>query len=481
MKSITRREALTGIGIFAGAILLPGCAINPVTGKREFMLMSESQEIDMGREAHGQIVAEYGLYDDSTIQKWFEERGMEMSKITQRKRLPWKFTVLDSPVINAFAVPGGFVYVTRGILGYFNNEAQFAGVLGHELGHVNARHTAERYSKAQLANIGLALGSIFSEEFNRFSELASLGTTLLFLKFSRDDERMADRLGVEYSSAVSYDAVQMSEFFNTLERMRPKGGSLPAWQSTHPDPGDRINATRKMALAYQQSHSNMTFSTKTEEYLDLIDGIIYGDDPRQGYVKDNIFYHPEMKFQFPVPAGWTLLNQPTEVKMSPEKQNSLLIFTLAPGSSPAEAATLFTRNNNVKVVSSGNISINNMSSVKTVGEITSKEQTVGIVSYFIMTDDRVLAFHGLADPSELNSYDIQFWTSASGFKRITDKTKISVNPQKITVHRVAQKTTLQRALISFGVQEKELNNLAIINGLELSDEINAGARLKIIA
>lgn len=262
MISIARREAITRMGMYAGTALLSGCAVNPVTGKREFMLMSEAQEIEMGNEAHGQIVAEYGSYVDSSMQDWFNEKGQEMAAITHRKHLTHHFTVLDSPVINAFAVPGGFVYVTRGILGYFNDEAQFAGVLAHELGHVNARHTAARYSKAKLANFGLAVGSIFSEEFAKYSQFVSLGTTLLFLKFSRNDERQADKLGVEYSSAVSYDAVHMSDFFKTLERLRPEGGSLPSWQSTHPDPGDRINATRKMALAYQNNHPDMTFVAK---------------------------------------------------------------------------------------------------------------------------------------------------------------------------------------------------------------------------
>ena len=317
MISISRRRALAGIGLLTGVSLIPGCAVNPVTGKREFMLMSETEELSMGKEAHGQIVAEYGAYSDEAMQKWFTEKGKEMAGVTQRRQLPWTFTVLDSPVINAFAVPGGYVYVTRGILGYFNNEAQFAGVLGHELGHVNARHTAAQYSKSKLANVGLTLGSMVSEDFAQFAQLASLGSSLLFLKFSRDDERQADKLGVEYSSAVGYDAVQMSEFFSTLERLNPGGGSLPAWQSTHPDPGDRIAATKRMALAYQKNHPTMTFRADRDQYLERINGIVFGDNPLHGYIADGIFYHPEMRFQFPVPKDWTMSNLPTEVRFSP--------------------------------------------------------------------------------------------------------------------------------------------------------------------
>jgi len=127
---ISRRSALAGMGLFTGAAFLESCAVNPVTGKREFMLMGEDEEINMGKEAHGQIVEEYGAYGDSSMQDWFTARGNEMTPFSHRKHLPWQFTVLDSPVINAFAVPGGNIYVTRGILAYFNNEAQFAGVFG---------------------------------------------------------------------------------------------------------------------------------------------------------------------------------------------------------------------------------------------------------------------------------------------------------------------------------------------------------------
>ena len=158
-----------------------------------------------------------------------------------------------------------------------------------------------------------------------------MGTQLLFLKFSRSDERQADNYGVEFSSKLAYDATSVSEFFSTLERMRPEGGSLPAWQSTHPDPGDRVKATRKQALAFQRNHEDIEFNLKREEYLDRIDGLVFGEDPRQGYVSDNMFYHPGMKFQFPVPQGWEVSNMPNEVRLYPEKQNALLIFKMAQG------------------------------------------------------------------------------------------------------------------------------------------------------
>ena len=481
MKQITRRKALTELCMLTGASLLSGCAVNPVTGKREFMLMSEREEINLGSEAHGQITMQYGSYNDTTMQEWFDARGQEMSRITHRKKLTYHFTVLDSPVMNAFAVPGGFVYVTRGILGYFNNEAQFAGVLGHELGHVNGRHTAARYSKAKMANLGLAIGSIISEEFNKYAQLASLGTSLLFLKFSRNDEREADRLGVDYSSAVGYDAVEMSTFFKTLERMHPKGGALPAWQSTHPDPGDRINSTRNRALEYQRSHTDMTFFIKKDEYLDCIDGLVFGEDPRQGYAKDNIFYHPELKFQFPIPQEWQVSNMPSEVRMSPENQKALLIFMLAQGSDPRDTAVKFAQDNNVNVSETESIKVNGMSGFKTRGVMVTQEQNMGITSYFIKMDEHIFVFHGLAAPVESGVYRPGFNASAFGFTRITDNSKMLVSPEKISLREAKTRTTLQNALNTFGVPEDKCDELAIVNGMELTDELDAGTRIKIIS
>ena len=481
MLNLSRREALEGICSLAGATLLTGCAVNPVTGKREFMLMSESKEIAMGKQAHGDIVKSYGSYSDDTMQSWFNERGQEMAKVTHRTNLDYNFTVLDSPVVNAFAVPGGYVYVTRGILGYFNNEAQFAGVLAHELGHVNARHSAARYSKAQLANIALGLGSIFSEEFARYAQFASLGTVLLFLKFSRSDEYEADELGVEYSSKVGYDAVEMSEFFKTLERMRPEGGSLPEWQSTHPDPGNRIEMTREKSLQYQSANPDKEFVVKRNEYLDLIDGMIFGDDPTQGYVKNDTFYHPEMKLMFPVPSGWNLSNNPAEVRMGTENQTAVIIFTLAQGATPQEAAVKFATNNKVTVANQQSITVNGMEGFQTSGKMSGDGSEIAITSYFIRKDDSIFVFHGLSSPTDAEKNVGVFHNTAYGFKTLTNQSLIDVSPERIEVRKIDSNKPLSEVFNDFDVPEEKLEKLAIINGIELNDLVEAGTRIKIIA
>ncbi len=481
MITLSRREALAGICGLAGTALLSGCAVNPVTGKRQFMLMSESKEISMGKQAHADIVKSYGSFGDDTVQGWFNERGQEMGKITHRSHLNYTFTVLDTPVVNAFAVPGGYVYVTRGILGYFNNEAQFAGVLAHEFGHVNYRHTAARYSKAQIANVTLAIGSVFSEEFSKYAQLASMGVSMLFLKFSRDNEREADKAGVEYSSKMGYNAVEMSEFFHTLERMRPKGGSLPTWSSTHPDPGDRVKATLSMSRKFQSDHPDMEFVIKRNQYLELIDGMIYGEDPNQGYVKDDAFIHPVMKFMFPVPSGWKLTNSPAEVRMAPEDQDAVMIFSVAPGAASKDASTQFAKENDVNIADSQMFSANGLNGFKTTGSMKSNDSEIAITSYYIDKNESVFAFHGLSDPAKSGTYGIKFDETAYGFKEVTDKALLDVSPKTIQLRAAKGGKTFTENLNDFGVPEKEHEELAIFNGMELSRLIDAGTQIKIVA
>lgn len=479
---ITRRSALLNLSTLAGTALLGGCAVNPVTGKREFMLMSESQEISMGRQTHPEITAEYGLYPDKDVQAWFNTRGQEMAKVNQRSNLAFTFTVLDSPVVNAFAVPGGYVYVTRGIMGYFNDESQFAGVLGHELGHIAARHSARQYSQAQLANLALGVGTIFSEEFARFSDFASVGASLMFLKFSRDDERQADRLGVEYTSAVGYDAVRMSDFFATLERLSPEGGSLPEWASTHPDPGDRINSTRRMALEYQKAHPDRKYLIRRNEYLERINGLVYGDDPRQGYEDGGVFYHPELKFQFPIPAGWTLTNQPSEVRITPKGNGgAALIFRLAQGTTPQDAGTKFATANGITLSESRPVTVNGFKGHATLGQITSEGQTLVVNSWYIGMDNKVFSFHGLAAATGYRTFEAEFQRTAQGFNRVTDTKRLAVTPKKIEVRAQTRAKTLKAAFQEKSVPSDRLEKLAVLNGMQLNDSLQAGIRIKIVS
>ena len=187
------------------ATLLGGCATNPVTGERELSLMSEAQEIQLGQEMDVQVSREMGLYDDPALQRYIQDVGLRLARTSERPNLPWHFAVIDEPAVNAFALPGGYIYLTRGILPFLDNEAELAGVLGHEIGHVTARHAAQQYTKATSAGIGVTLLSIFVPEARPFQSITETALGVLFLKHGRDDELEADRLGVQYSATSGWN------------------------------------------------------------------------------------------------------------------------------------------------------------------------------------------------------------------------------------------------------------------------------------
>src|SRR5688572_20597854 len=279
MPHITR----IAIAVFLAATLA-GCATNPVSGKRELSLVSSAQEEQIGREGYSAVVTEYGLYSDQELQTTVETVGNKLAKVSHLPNLAWKFTLLDDPSVNAFAMPGGFIYVTRGIVAHLNSEAQLAGVLGHEIGHVTARHSAQRITQQQLAGLGLGLAGIFSEGFARYSQAAQTALSLMFLKYGRDDENQADELGIQYAVAAGYDPREIPKTYEMLQRVSSRSGQrLPTFLSTHPDPGSRQQRTTTLAQTAVAGKTGLVVNQRN--YVQQLDGVAYGRDPRQGYVE----------------------------------------------------------------------------------------------------------------------------------------------------------------------------------------------------
>src|SRR5437667_1296660 len=319
------------------AVVVVGCAVNPATGARQLMLISESQEIAMGRDYDQQVAASIGLYADTAWQRWIQQFGARLAASSERPNLPWTFHVVDDPVVNAFALPGGYIYVTRGLLAHLGSEAELASVVGHEIGHVTARHSVSQMSKAQLLNVGLMVGMILRPQLQNFGGLAQAGLELLFLKYSRNDESQADELGLRYLTRAGYDPRPMTQVFRTLERVGAVEGEgrVPTWLSTHPDPGDR---GRRIATAIAAQPAGQA-GTRVERdaYLQRIDGIVFGEDPREGYFKANAFYHPGMRFRVEFPQGWKPSNQKQAVGAMSPGQDAVVVITLANRESPQAA------------------------------------------------------------------------------------------------------------------------------------------------
>jgi predicted Zn-dependent protease len=423
----------------------------------------------------------YGIYDDVALVTYIDNLGQQLAKISHRPQLTYTFNVMDSPVINAFAVPGGYVYLTRGILAYLNSEAELAGIIGHEIGHITARHSAQQYTKAQLAQIGLGLGSLLSQTFSQYAGLAGQGVGLLFLKFSRDNEREADSLGVEYSSKAGYDATDMANFFITLDKMHGgEKGSLPDFLTTHPNPENRVGAVREAARKWQSTLGLTSPTINRNTYLRRIDGLVVGDDPSQGFVENSIFYHPGMKFTFPVPRGWELQNLPSQVQIISPDEKASILFTLGTTTTPEAEAQSFLTESKATVLSRKDTVINGFKTLMLMSQLPTQSGTLQIVSSFISNNRTVFIFHGFTGELNFTAYQKAFQETMNGFRTLRDQAKLNVRQDRIRIRQTTRTMSLSQALTQFGTPHADLEKLALINGRNLSDQIPANTLLKVI-
>jgi len=473
---------LSNLGILLSLIFLCACAINPVTGKKQFVLMSEGQEIAMGKEADPQVVAFFGLYDDPALQKFITEKGLAMAAISHRPKLAYEFKIVDSPVINAFAVPGGFVYFTRGIMAHFNNEAEFAGVLGHEIGHITARHTVIQQRNAMLGQLGLIAGIILVPELTQFVEPLSAGMQLAMMSFGRDAERQSDKLGVEYSSRIGYDASEMAGFFKTLERQQEVSGGdeVPEFLSTHPSPEERNLTVAKLATEWKTKLKITNPKINRETYLKKIDGIVLGEDPKQGFVENGVFYHPVMKFLFPIPGEWRLQNTPQQVQMAPKSGEALMMLTLAPGTSLEDAANKLLQQYRLDLVESKKESINGLPTILMVADQKQEQGTIRVLSSLIQHDGKIFSLMGIAELSKFSTHQPAFLFTIRNFKELRDAEKLNRKPDVVRIKTVPQQMNLKSALQHFNMPADRLEELAILNGMLLTDQLSKGTLIKVV-
>ncbi len=456
------------------------CAVNPVTGKKEVSFMSEEKEIALGKQSDPSIVASFGLYDAPEIQAFIEEKGQEMAKISHRPHLNYEFKVLDSPVINAFAVPGGYVYFTRGILAHFSNEAEFAGVLGHEIGHITAKHGVKQQTSQILSQIGLIGGVILTK--GQAAQELSQALGLLSLKNSRAHESESDKLGVEYSTQVGYDASKMANFFFTLNRMREQSGqTIPTFQSTHPDPLNRYENVNSMAKARQAEMPSKTFAVNRNSYLRMIDGLMYGEDPKQGYVEDDYFYHPDLRFKFPVPRDWRTANSPQQFQMA-DKDGKAMMVLMAGAGTPQEALSTFNEQQKLQVVSSRNVSVNGYPAVTQIAEQKNEQSgaVIKIMSTVIKYGDLAYAIHGVAAAADFPTYQRTFEYTMTNFNELRDPSKINRVADEIKVEEVRRAGTLAQVLRYFNMPNDRLEEIALVNSMKLEDQIPVGTLIKTI-
>ena len=451
-----------GAGLAAGPL---GCARNPVTGKSELSLVSEAQEIQMGQEGAKEVAQTIGFYNDAKVQSYVAEIGKRMAAESERPNLPWEFHVVDDAAVNAFAIPGGFIYVTRGLMSSINTEAELATVVGHEIAHVTNRHSVQQISKAQLAQLGLGIGSILSSDIAKFGQLAGAGLSLLFLKYGRDAENQADQGGFRYALGQNYDVREMPKVFETLGRLSESGGGgrLPEWLSTHPDPGNRIKHIDAMLDTVRLDQRKLIVDR--EDYLSHVQGMSFGEDPRQGYFEGSYFYHPQMRFQLKFPDQWKKQNTAQAVVAISPSEDAILQLGLAGQASPEQAASQFLSQEGVRAGNGSRSSINGLPAASSYFQAqTEQGQIEGIVS-FVSYGGQTFGLMGYTPAGKLTTYDQVFQGTIRSFSQLRDQSKINVQPARVELVKVPRQLTLEQ----FNSQYPStipIEELAIINELD---------------
>lgn len=463
--------------IVALLLALAGCAVNPATGQRELMLVSEGQEIGMGREADPDIVGAYGLYPDSVFQAYVRGLGERLAAQSERPNLPWTFRVLDDPVVNAFALPGGFNYVTRGILAYFNSEAELVAVMGHELGHVTARHGARQMTQQQIAQVGLVAGVILVPKFQDFAGLAQAGLGLMFLSFSRGDETQADELGLRYMYRAGYDPREMPKVFAMLDRVSQAAGGdrLPQWLSTHPNPDNRQQHIAQLIAQLPQDFSGRLI--RRDEYLRHLDGMTFGPNPREGFFRDVLFLHPDLRFQIRFPEGWKTSNQKSAVLAQSPQKDGLMQLTVVGEATPDAAVRTFLTQQGITAGAIASHSVNGLPAASASFQATSQQATLAGQVTAIRYGDATYRLLAYGSEASWPSYQGPARASVQSFQRLTDPAALAVQPLKIAIVRVDRAMTLQQFEQRYPSQV-DLDALARVNQVGPMAQLAAGQLVK---
>jgi predicted Zn-dependent protease len=484
-RATRRMRRRLGVGLLAlttlaGPVALTSCAVNPATGARQFSLFSEAQEIEMGREYDPQIVAQMGLYPDEALQRYIQELGTRLAAQSERPNLPWTFRVLDDPVVNAFALPGGYIYITRGILAHLGSEAELAGVLGHEIGHVTARHSVGRMSTQQLAQLGLAIGAALRPDLEGLAGVAGVGLQVAFLKYGRDDERQADDLGVRYMLRGNYDPREMPQVFDMLDRVTQDagGGGTPEWLSTHPNPGNRRERIAAQVAAHQ---GDLTATVAgRDSYLKRLDGMTYGENPREGFFRANKFFHPDLAFRHDFPEGWQTDNQKNAVLAVSPNQDAMIQITLAEGRDPEAAARAFLGQEGFAAGALSNTRINELPA--TVGDFSAATQQGGRLrgrATFIAHNNAVYQLLAYSAEPNWASYDAVLRTSVASFARLTDAADLAVEPLRLKMITIDREMTIAEFARRY-LAPVPVEKIALINHADPDTRFERGTVLKTV-
>lgn len=483
--------------ILAVLVFSSGCVVqqNPVSGNKRAYAYSWDQEVQIGQEVDQEISAQFGLYEDPQLEEYVVQLGEKLLQEShmrredtpeQFKETEFTFRVLNSPVVNAFALPGGYVYVTRGLLAHLDNEAQLAVVIGHEIGHVAARHASQRAFQQNMGQLAVIGGSILGQELfglpgETLLNLSSQAAQLLFLSYSRDHERESDALGVEYSAMTGYTAAEGAEFFTSLKRISEKEGqAIPSLLSSHPDPGERELSIPEMAEEWREEGYEQQ-EINEEQYMEQIEGLIYDENPREGFVEDGSFVHPDLEFRFPVPSDWQVINQPSQVVLVSPAEDAVMIFRIdSEAGSARQSVESFVSQEGIEVESAGaERSSGEWNAYEAVVTAQDEQQNLGVQVYAVEFDDNVYQFLNYTSVNDFENYLDEFTNTTTNFDQLTDRRLLEIEPVRLEVRQVEQGGRFQDLLPSSLPMDIDPEDIAIINQVQLDEEVEAGTLIKI--
>ena len=488
------------LSLIPALALAPACTrvVNPATGQTEFTAMSPAQERQVGSQQHPQVVAQFGgAYADPALQAYVTQIGERLAAVSELPDLEFTFTLLNSHMVNAFALPGGYVYVTRGLLALADDEAELAGVMAHEIGHVTARHSAQRHSRGVLAQGGLAIGTIVAEILgggaaaDLVQQAGGVGVQAYLAGYSRDQEFQADELGVRYLARAGYEPAAMSSFLEKLDRNDDLARRLagredapdPAssWFATHPRTPDRVLRAVERASGATAGQGRI----ERERYLAEIDGMIYGEDPTQGFVRDGVFVHPELQFAFEAPPGFRLINTPAAVVG--QGRDGLMKFdgVRVP---QGRSMTDYVARDWARELGSGGLSnvdgfeLRGMAAASaTVPGRLDDGRTVTVALAAIRTDgDQVYRFMfvspGGLDPAQARAYE----ATVESFRRLGAQEAAAIRPRRIEVVTVQPGQGIDALARRMAVDALPREQFEVLNGLEPGQELAPGEEVKLI-
>lgn len=468
--------------------------VSPVSGNKRAYGYTWEKEIQIGKEADQEIIAQYGIYDDEELSAYVSELGEKLLEVShfnrestpiQYQNTEFTFRVLDSPVVNAFALPGGYVYVTRGLLAHLDNEAQLMVVLGHEIGHVAARHASQRAAEQQFGQLAIIGGAVLGQSFGldggSILQLSGQTAQLLFLSYGRDDERESDALGVEYSAMIGYEAAEGGEFFTSLKRISEKAGfNIPSHLSSHPDPGEREKKIPQLAKEWEAKGYEQSIIDK-EEYLKMTDGIMYGENPREGFERAGVFYHPDLAFKFPVPTGFQVYNQPSAVILANEAQDAIIQFSIdSENKSPEASVKAVLAQEGITTVKQNSTSPNGLTGYEAEATLVMKDGTNLTIDISALNyDGNIYRFLSYTKTDQFVTYSDEFNQVPDGFTKLTDQSILNIKPVRLQLTRARETAPFSSLLPKSLPMSIDAEDIAIINQVQLDETIQRGSWIKI--